>query len=306
MTLQPIKDIREYKRLKQTLQTRFEFDKTGEQNLFEDQTRILKPLLDASMQQQDATKNIQKQLVANQNSADVFTKELQRRNDNQDLLMEQPFFQSDLPNKAIEDRLDGSLGEVPKIPGVTTPHKIIDLDRGLSSADKFNLMDMSLDAPSEVFKNNTADAMLEKVKTFNRSIGQCLRIGSESTPNRIEKCKSRKKTLSIYKPKIDIIAGAQQFMKSPRSKSESGEPKDKSNVATGSGLRNAALANGSAADVIYYNSVDDLCSRLELLCAAKRAGNTGLNNNINSILDELLNKNAIDKTEYNNLFSQIF
>ena len=58
MTLQPIKDMREYKRLKQTLQSRFELDKTREQNLFEDQTRILKPLLDASMQQRDATKNI--------------------------------------------------------------------------------------------------------------------------------------------------------------------------------------------------------------------------------------------------------
>jgi len=303
MTLQPIKDMREYKRLKQTLQSRFESDKTGEQNLFEDQTRILKPLLDASMQQQDATKNIQKQLVANQKSVDVFTKELQRRNDNQDLLMEQPFYQSDFPihfpTKAIKDRLDGSLSEVPEIPGATAFQKIIDLDRGLSSADKYNLLNMSLEAPSEVFKNNTADAMLEKIKTFNRSIGQCLRIDSKSTPNKIEICKSRKKTLSIYKSKIDIIAGAQQFVKSPKSKSESGEPRDKSSGATGNGLKNSS-------DVIYYNSVDDLCSRLELLCAAKRAGNTGLNNNINSILDELLNKNAIDKTEYNNLFSKIF
>ena len=95
------------------------------------------------MQQHDATKNIQKQLVANQNSAEVFTKELQRRNDNQDLLMEQPFFQSDFPmhfpTKAIEDdyvfRLDETLGEVPKIPGVSTPTKLIDLDRGLNSAE---------------------------------------------------------------------------------------------------------------------------------------------------------------------------
>ena len=63
MTLQPIKDIREYKRLKQTLQTRFEFDKTGEQNLFEDQTRILKPLLDASMQQKTQQKIFKNNLL---------------------------------------------------------------------------------------------------------------------------------------------------------------------------------------------------------------------------------------------------
>ena len=98
-------------------------------------------------------------------------------------------------------RSDESLGEVPEIPGAITPHKIIDLDRGSSSTETFNLLDMSLDAPSEVFKKNTADDMLEKIKTFNRSIGQCLRIDSKSTPNKIEICKSRKKTLLIYKPK---------------------------------------------------------------------------------------------------------
>jgi len=304
MTLQPIKDIREYKRLKQTLQTRFELDKTGEQNLFEDQSRILKPLLDASMQQHDATKSIQKQLVANQKSADVFTKELQRRNDNQDLLMEQPFFQSDFPmhfpTKAIEDDVfkpDETLGEVPDIPGSATPTKILDLNRGLSKVDLDNLLDMSLDVPSEAFKKNTADEMIDKIKTFNRSIAQCLRLGSTSTPHKVEKCRSRKKTIAIYKPKIDAIAGAQQFVRSPKSKSD--ESRGKSSGTTGKGIKNSP-------DVIYYNSVDDLCSRLELLCAAKRAGNTGLNNNINSILDELLYKNVIDKSEYNNLFSQIF
>ena len=209
MTLQPIKDIREYKRLKQTLQTRFELGKTGEQNLFENQTRILKPLLDASMQQHDATKNIQKQLIANQNSADIFTKELQRRNDNQDLLMEQPSFQNDspihFPTRAIEDdivfRPDETLGEVPGIPGVSTPAKLIDLDRGLSSADKYNLLNMSLDAPSEVFIKNTAAEMKEKIKTFNRSMAQCLRAGSKSTPSRVEESQSRKKNIGKIQTK---------------------------------------------------------------------------------------------------------
>ena len=145
------------------------------------------------MQQHDATKDIQKQLITNQNSADIFTKELQRRNDNQDLLMEQPFFQSDFPihfpAKAIEDdhvfRPDETLGEVPDIPGTTTPAKLIDLNRGLSSVDMYNLLDMNMDAPSDVFKKNTADDMLEKVKTFNRSSAQCLRVGSSSTPRKL-------------------------------------------------------------------------------------------------------------------------
>ena len=45
---------------------------------------------------------------------------------------------------------------------------------------------------------------------------------------------------------------------------------------------------------------------LVLLHAAKQAGNNGLNNNINSILDELLRINAIDKNEYNVLYNAIF
>ena len=134
------------------------------------------------MQQHDATKDIQKQLIANQNSADVFTKKLQRRNDNQDLLMEQPSFQSDFPihfsPKAIGDdivfRPDETLGEVPDIPGTTTPAKLIDLNRGLSSVDMYNLLEMNMDAPSDVLTKNTADDMLKKIKTFHRSIGQCL------------------------------------------------------------------------------------------------------------------------------------
>ena len=38
MTLQPIKDVSEYKRLKQTLRDRFESEKTGDQTLLEEQT----------------------------------------------------------------------------------------------------------------------------------------------------------------------------------------------------------------------------------------------------------------------------
>ena len=59
-------------------------------------------------------------------------------------------------------------------------------------------------------------------------------------------------------------------------------------------------------EISYYSSVDDLCNWLSLPCAAKQAGNTGLNNNINSILDELLRISAIDKNEYNHLYSKIF
>ena len=44
----------------------------------------------------------------------------------------------------------------------------------------------------------------------------------------------------------------------------------------------------------HYSSVDYLCKRLSLLYAAKQTGNTGMNNNINFILDELLRISVID------------
>ena len=33
-------------------------------------------------------------------------------------------------------------------------------------------------------------------------------------------------------------------------------------------------------EISFYSSADDLCNRLALLCAAKEAGNNGLNDNI--------------------------
>jgi hypothetical protein len=54
-----------------------------------------------------------------------------------------------------------------------------------------------------------------------------------------------------------------------------------------------------------YQSIDDICSKLEQLIAAKKAGNTGLDNNIISILDELLRTKAVSKDEYNELNKNI-
>ena len=59
-------------------------------------------------------------------------------------------------------------------------------------------------------------------------------------------------------------------------------------------------------ETIYYPNIEELCNRLSILCAAKEAGNSGLNNNITSIMDELLRVSAIDMPEYNKLYKKIF
>ena len=53
MTLQPIKDMNEFKRIKESLKSRFDAEKTGEQALFIDQTKLLQPLINV----QRETKN---------------------------------------------------------------------------------------------------------------------------------------------------------------------------------------------------------------------------------------------------------
>ena len=66
MTLQPIKDVSEYKRLKQTLRDRFESDKTGDQTLLEEQTKKYKPLLSSQKELSKTMQDVANQIVESQ------------------------------------------------------------------------------------------------------------------------------------------------------------------------------------------------------------------------------------------------
>ena len=59
-------------------------------------------------------------------------------------------------------------------------------------------------------------------------------------------------------------------------------------------------------DAILYNNSRDLYNKLSEYLAAKKAGNTGLDNIIISLLDELLEKNWISKDNYDILYKSIF
>ena len=67
MTLQPIKDVAEYKRLKQTLRDRFESEKTGDQTLLEEQTKKYKALLSSQKGIAKTLQNVASQIVESQN-----------------------------------------------------------------------------------------------------------------------------------------------------------------------------------------------------------------------------------------------
>ena len=66
MTLQPIKDVSEYKRLKQTLRDRFESEKTGDQSLLEEQTKKYKPLLSSQQEISKTMQDVANQIVESQ------------------------------------------------------------------------------------------------------------------------------------------------------------------------------------------------------------------------------------------------
>jgi len=310
MSLQPIRDSKEYSRIKESLRSRFEAEKTGDQQLFEDQTKILQPLINV---QKDNSKQLQAITSANEATTAALVPmtqvqrgiqvELQRRND------ALAAAQHVLPAIAA-----------PSAPVATTSAAAdkpisIDFNAGLDEKDLENLQDMSLDTPLEIYqKQNYAEAF-EKVKQFNRSIGQLIGTASKETPGHKAIYESRKQTLLKYKEKITGLASASQFVHSTpdRTKRTSSlstpthiPKRNKALVLLDAAAAKAVTKSGHGLDMILYKDVDDLCQRLSLLVAGKQAGNTGLDNGINSILDELLRTEAISKDEYNNLYSKIF
>lgn len=261
--LQPIRNMNEYKRIKDALKERFETERSGDQYLFREQSKMLQPLIKPLISTQEQT------VKAIENSGTQnLARELQRRNDHVDLLSQQPFYFDPLPSITA-----------PKTSSPLKDYIKVDLDSHLNDNDLENLQDMNLDLPSVVFKNKQIEETLDKIKTENRSIGQKLGRGSHATEKEKEIYTSRKKTLEVYRQKMLGLEGAKQFH--------------------GKGLKNKN-------DVIFYASVDDLCSKLAELYAAKQAGNNGLDNRINSVIDELLRVQAISKDEYDILYKNIF
>ena len=105
--------------------------------------------------------------------------------------------------------------------------------------------------------------------------------------------------MELYKNKIDGLKGAEQFTVSKK---------------TGEGLHKHKLVKQKRRrgrpkikpDLIVYSNLDDLAAKLKEYIIAKEAGNTGLDNYINEILDELLEKKCINKDDYDNIFKRYF
>ena len=264
MTIIPIKSLDEYKRVKESLRDRFESERSGDQDLFVQQTKILQPLINTASTQQATLKALQ------ENQAETNLSLQKTHGSLQQLQTALPMIaaaQAHTPQDSFKEADD-------------VLH--VDVDAQLDDTDMENLQDMSMTLPSVVLKNQNIEETLNKIATENRRIGQKLGVKSTASQKEKELYRSQKETLVTYKQIIEGLEGAKQFMSTPKK------------------------GKGLSVDTIYYASVDDLCEKLAELNAAKRAGHTGVNNHINSILDELLKIKAIDKNQYNTLYKNIF
>ena len=287
MPLQPIKDVREYKRLKESLKSRFESEKTGEQSQIEDQTKLFQPLIST---QQATAKSLQSKLEENQMATEdvliPLTRAIQQRNAQQDVLALYPPDQPPHAVQALAMPLQGAQALSPF-------HQFADLDKPLSSEDEVNLMAMGIPLPSVIFGKNLFDVTKEQIVHFNKSHGQFLRKNSNIQPSERLDYESRKRTLAKLKSIVTTMEEGKQFISSKSRRSLS---------YSGSGIQGMQPRD----NVIYYSAPEDLCTRLALLYAAKKSGNNGVDNDINSILDELLRINTINKDEYAVLYRKIF
>ena len=270
--------VRSYLNNKKILKDRYEAERTGDIQLYKDQAKYLAPLIKS---QEETAKATQDKIVASQdltsNALVPFTTELKRRNDQVDVLKDLPFYQA---------QIDQPIAESTPEKKATPVEDLYYLDQDLNTTDKENLEDMNLDLPSMVFAAGTHEAVLKQIKSENKSIGQYLgkgAAGKKATEKEKELYRLRKDTLDKYKVIIKDVESGQKY----KGKSRAGQGLEKTNV-------------------IYYKNPQELCERLHLIDAAKQAGNHGVNNDINSILDELLKIGYIDKLTYDNLYKNIF
>lgn len=268
-------NIKKYIEQRDLLRNRFEAEKTGDQILFTDQSKLFKPVIESQV---ETSKAIQEKFNMN-----PLVQEFQRRNDYLEALQPLAAEHSSVP---FHSQIEAS----------STPKKLhdtllVDVDKDLlNDTHRENLQDMSLELPSVVQKSGTFEEALRQVESQKRSIGQYLGKKSKLLEHEREMYESRKETLKIYKGVIKGLQTAQQFVvkgKGCRPKRGKGRPK-------------------KFKDTIIYSCPDDLVVKLNELCSSKLAGNTGLDNIINSVLDELLRIKAVTIDEYDKLHKAIF
>ena len=288
MPIQPIKGMDEFKRLKESLKNRFDSERSGEQVFQREQTKAFEPLINIQKETSKATQDkITSAEEARNNALVPLVQEMQRRNDQIDMLASQPFYQQQ---------------QLPDIPQEKDLKDIrIDLDKNVDDSDLQNLNDMSYQLPSVLFGNkppeevkDVLESVLDNIKTKEHSLRSFKSSGKSRREGKTEMYTSQYKTLRKYEERLKHIGTSLNLIASTPKK------------ITGEGLKSKKGKKGKSVDVIICSNPADIYQQLQKFCTAKEAGNTGVDNHINSCLDKLLKEKAIDMDDYKNLFLKIF
>jgi len=267
-------NVKEYSKIREEAKQHFLNKKTGDQDLFTEQTKLYKPII-------QSTKDLEKSLMSGQH--DLISGQ-------QDLIKQIAIEQArSLPQLEYKTKSTVPLD----------PVKTIDLNGVLlDETHRANLQEMNLELPSEVYERDNIDIALKKISRMNRSLGQYLGTNSKKTEQEKGMYQAQKQTLQLYEKKINALTHSKQF------EVKDGEGVKKKKLVK---LKRGKGRPRKNPDVILYKRSDELIEKLKEYCAGKEAGNTGVDNYIVSILDELLETKTISKDdEYNKIFTNIF
>ena len=235
MTL--IKDVSEYKRLKQTLRDRFESEKTGDQTLLEEQTKKYKPLLSSQKEIAKTLQNVASQIVESQNEGQTALQPLLPLLQNiQRAQVAAPRQLPPLPSYVLPSTITPSQYATPQsaIPESDARSHIplpvasvssrrdpirVNLDEGFDRQDLDNLRDIGLQLPSRIYESDTIPETREKIKTLNKSLGQYLGIGAASKKISKEskaRMESQRDTLRKYKDRLEQTESANKLLASSK------------------------------------------------------------------------------------------
>src|SRR5271163_7464 len=282
MPIHPMSDINDYIKLKKSIKNQNDSERSGEQLFQREQTKSFQPLINV---QKETSKSIKDNMAAGQeltvNTLLPLVQEMQRRNDQIDMLASQPFNQAQLPDIPEETRQ------------LSVPLYDLNLIKDYNDSDIQNLADMSFELPGQLQKNYTVEELevkleevFKNIKTKEHSL-RSLKSSKKSTREGLtEMYNSQYNTLIKHRDRLEDLVRL-RHLKVDRPTST---PKKL----------------GEGIDIIICSNPAELYQKLSRFCAAKEAGNTGVDNHINTILDKLLEDGVIDRNDYKDLYTKIF
>lgn len=280
-----IKDKQEKIRQRKKLKEKFRNKKIGEQ-LFEQQAeKLFNPIT------RENEKIISEYKVGNQALLDSQQKILDAQQNFTGVLQEKML---DWP---YEFSTDKSSYSIDKSRTYSTDDPIIlNLDKNLNDNDKEILSEYNFLLPSVIgFNKNDIQGVLNKIEHYNRSMGQYLSHKytpkDEIAKQKVDGYKLLQPVLVKYKQAVLDLQRGEKY--------------------AGKGLKKRVIqkrprGRPKGRQTIYYQTPEDLVYKLDEYITSKDSGNTGLDDIIIDILDELLSIKVINKLDYDKIFKNNF